>query len=338
MIGWGAVVALALGAGCYSPSFRDCELVCSAGGACPDGFECATQGVCRPIGMTGPCTTIDASMDGTAEIDASVIPPHPMTTWSTPVAVPLQPGSADEPSLTGDMLELYVNLGNVLAFATRTSPSATWSGLMPADLLNSGDPGVIDEAPYLTADGLTIYFVSTRPFGLGENDVWMSTRTSRTAPWSDPINVVELNSPGNEVGISVSADGLMAVLGSNRDAGTINNDLYVSTRATTTATWGRPQPILELNTPSIDGHPILSPDTLTIYFHSDRPFQGGVSYDIYEAHRSSPTGAFGVPVRLEFISTTSYDADPWVSPDGRTMYITRTSGTGVNTVIHMATR
>lgn len=51
-----------VGAGCYAPSFQDCELVCAGAGpsACPDGLTCAA-GVCRLPGMTAACTpTIDA--------------------------------------------------------------------------------------------------------------------------------------------------------------------------------------------------------------------------------------------------------------------------------------
>lgn len=56
-----ALAVLALAGACYSPSYRDCQLEC-ANGTCPAGLQC-TAGVCRPPGMTGPCTvdpTIDA--------------------------------------------------------------------------------------------------------------------------------------------------------------------------------------------------------------------------------------------------------------------------------------
>ena len=35
----------------------------------------------------------------------------------------------------------------------------------------------------LTADGLTVYFTSDRPGGLGGNDLWVSRRDSTDAPW-----------------------------------------------------------------------------------------------------------------------------------------------------------
>ncbi len=49
--------------------------------------------------------------------------------------------------------------------------------------------------PYLASDGVTLYFSSNRPGGLGENDIWMTKRLDKTwTKWSDPVN---LGSPIN---------------------------------------------------------------------------------------------------------------------------------------------
>lgn len=56
------LVPLLLVVGCYSPSYRDCEVTC-ASGQCPAGLRC-DNGVCRLPGMTGACgTTGDVPMD-----------------------------------------------------------------------------------------------------------------------------------------------------------------------------------------------------------------------------------------------------------------------------------
>lgn len=57
-----ALLCVALVAtGCYSAGFADCQVTCTSGNGCPDGFECIT-GVCRLGGRTGECaaTTDDA--------------------------------------------------------------------------------------------------------------------------------------------------------------------------------------------------------------------------------------------------------------------------------------
>jgi WD40 repeat protein len=54
---------------------------------------------------------------------------------------------------------------------------------------------------------------------------------------------------------------------------------------------------LELNTPALDGCPILSPDGLSLYLASDRP--GGLGkLDIWVARRASRSAPFGAPVNL----------------------------------------
>ena len=44
--------------------------------------------------------------------------------------------------------------------------------------------------PYLAPDGVTMYFSSNRPGGLGENDIWMTKRLDYSwQVWSDPVNM-----------------------------------------------------------------------------------------------------------------------------------------------------
>jgi hypothetical protein len=52
-----------------------------------------------------------------------------------------------------------------------------------------------ETTPYLASDGVTLYFSSNRPGGLGYNDIWMTRRLDDTwQKWSDPVN---LGSPIN---------------------------------------------------------------------------------------------------------------------------------------------
>lgn len=49
-----------------------------------------------------------------------------------------------------------------------------------------------ETTPYLAPDGVTLYFSSNRPGGLGSNDIWMTKRLDDTwQKWSDPINLGE---------------------------------------------------------------------------------------------------------------------------------------------------
>lgn len=56
-------------------------------------------------------------------------------------------------------------------------------------------PDFDEMTPYLAADGVTLYFSSNRPGGLGDNDIWMTKRLDNTwLKWTDPVN---LGSPIN---------------------------------------------------------------------------------------------------------------------------------------------
>jgi outer membrane protein OmpA-like peptidoglycan-associated protein len=56
-------------------------------------------------------------------------------------------------------------------------------------------PNYEEMTPYLASDGVTLYFSSNRPGGLGDNDIWMTKRLDSTwQKWSDPTN---LGSPIN---------------------------------------------------------------------------------------------------------------------------------------------
>ena len=56
-------------------------------------------------------------------------------------------------------------------------------------------PETDEMTPYLASDGITMYFSSNRPGGLGDNDIYMSKRLDKTwQKWSDPVN---LGSPVN---------------------------------------------------------------------------------------------------------------------------------------------
>jgi WD40-like Beta Propeller Repeat len=66
----------------------------------------------------------------------------------------------------------------------------------------------------------------------------------------------------------------------------------------------------DLNTSSLDGCPILSPDGRSLYIASDRPGGHG-GLDIWVAHRSSKKAPFGAPVNLPApINSASADFCP----------------------------
>jgi Tol biopolymer transport system component len=86
-----------------------------------------------------------------------------------------------------------------------------------------------DLQPMIRRDGLELLLSSSRPGTLGALDLWVSTRSSTTEPWSVPVNLGGLvNSAGADARAALSFDGTELYFQSNR---TGNTDFYRSTRS-----------------------------------------------------------------------------------------------------------
>jgi Tol biopolymer transport system component len=148
--------------------------------------------------------------------------------------------------------------------------------------------------PALSSDGLELFFKSTRPGGVGGQDLWTATRTTTALPWSTPVNVTELNSPADDTGPTLTADGLTMWFESSRTGGLGDVDIYVATRPARGAPWSAPVLVTELSSISGDGAPHVSPSGLIIYQHSSRSGSNAT----YRSTRASITSPWSMPVEL----------------------------------------
>jgi outer membrane protein OmpA-like peptidoglycan-associated protein len=73
--------------------------------------------------------------------------------------------------------------------------------------------------PYLAADGVTLYFSSNRPGGLGDNDIWMTKRLDNSwQKWTDPVNLgAPINTPEWDAFFTLDAGGEYAYLTNSTD-------------------------------------------------------------------------------------------------------------------------
>lgn len=229
--------------------------------------------------------------------------------------------SDDDPSLTGDRLELYFNSGRGggpgggdIWFSTRASTSDPWGAPAVVPVVNSAQA---ETTPSISLDGLTLYFASARS---GNQDVYVATRASRTAPWSTPVRIAELSSPGDDSGVHVSATGLMVMLTSNRD-GAIR--IYQSTRASTADPWGTPVQQTALIVRDDQWDPCIADAERLVLFGAN---VGGLG-DLYAAQRASPLSPFDAPVLVEGVNTAADEEDPWISEDLRYLvFVSNVSG------------
>ncbi len=97
-----------------------------------------------------------------------------------------------------------------------------------------------DGGPSLSADSLTLYFVSARPGGVGGDDLWVSRRQAKHEPWEAPVNLGSgVNSAEGDASPSISSDGLELYFDSGRPGGQGSGDIWVTTRASTSDAWAR---------------------------------------------------------------------------------------------------
>ncbi|MGE0868570.1 MAG: TolB family protein [Kofleriaceae bacterium] len=303
---------IGLMAACFDPSIE-------VGTPCSDQDTCPSPLVCSHPTLT--CETEQQAPLGEFS-------PPTLMSLSDPVAF-----DAD-PMPTQDLLEIFFTSnragttgGKDIWTATRSSVDAPWSVPVPVVELNSAEQ---DSAPHISADGLTIWFASARPGGLGLLDIWVATRSSRTTPWTAPVHVPEVSSALYDYGFAVTRSELIAYVGSTRSG---NDDLYRFVRATRSEPWGPAMPVTELNTASAETNPFTSTDDRVLFFGSNR--DGNV--DLVVATRDDVSQPFGAPVAQTILNSPLTDSDAWLSPDLRTIMFT-SSRDGVQADMFEASR
>jgi Tol biopolymer transport system component len=292
------VAAVAL-AGCYAPSYEDCQFRCASQGMpCPTGMECVA-GMCRIEGTTGSCGGGDAGTDATEG------------TWSAPEDLGLPTGFSDL-SITEDGLQLFMSSASQMIYVS-TRTNGTFGMPMAIAELNLAPA----TNPQVSADGLTLYFASSRPPSVGASDIFRATRAMSNALWGTPINVMSLNSTADETGGATTDDSRLLVM--TRFVGA-RAQLFASTLDLSSGAWLGPVEMPNVNMQTANNaHGCFDGSGMRLVFASDR----GGDYDIYLATRPSRTVPFGAPVPIDAVNTADDEADPCLSTDGKTLYFAR---------------
>jgi Tol biopolymer transport system component len=122
--------------------------------------------------------------------------------------------------------------------------------------------------PWLTADELTVLFVSGRAGGSGGADVWRATRASVSEPFGAPSSVADLSSSGNEGRAVLSTDGTEAFVTSDRAGGP--PDIWTATRPARGAPFSELRRLATLNSNATELDVMLSADDTELFFASTR--------------------------------------------------------------------
>ncbi len=295
------MLAAALLGGCYSPT-ANAGAPCSAEGACPTGQECRS-GWCFAQGAPHDAeqafdeavTPEDADLDGPG-LDASAYVP-----WGTPTeltSLETTGGNETDPSLTSDRMTAVLTATTApgdrdIWIATRTALTDTFTPMLLTDVSATD---VDDDAPEISADGKTLYFVSNRG---GSAEIYISVYTTA---WSTPIIATDLSSAGGVDDLAISPDGLTAAVVRSGS----QHHVYISTRATTADPYGNATLHAELEVTTDIAAPTITNGGAIIYLHA------GSSRDIYRAQLKGD-GTYTTPAPVTELNTmAARDAAPFV--------------------------
>ena len=181
-------------------------------------------------------------------------------------------------SISADGLTLYFNSdrpggygGFDIYTTTRTTKNDLWKP--PVNMGPKINTSAGDGSPWVSANGLELYFASWRLGGFGGGDIFVTKRATGNGPWGDPANLSPMvNSGYDEDTASLSPDGLLLIISSgSRPGGYGGGDVWMTRRATLSDPWQAAVnlgPII--NTDTDDGSPRISPDGRMLYFWSGR--------------------------------------------------------------------
>jgi hypothetical protein len=259
------------------------------------------------VGSDDSRTGDGASADG-------VIACASWTPWATPAKVPELEGAFGEhgPALRDDGLEVVfarsptMNAPSDLYHARRATTAEPFGTPMPLAAINTGDR---EEGPSLSADGLTLYFMNNT----SAVQLWRATRATTADAFAN-AELVPGGPFGEQSDPSISTDGLDLYHGSTF------GDLYVSSRGSTSASFGAPA---LLPTPIASSQwqegPSISADSTALYWSQ---VDANGLFVVLVATRPDRASPFG-PASLVTEVQTGQAWNPEISADGTTLLFSR---------------
>lgn len=241
--------------------------------------------------------------------------------WSTPVNLESLPGSSSSLNTTfvdgcaahsRDGLTLVFNSNrdgtHDIYMATRSSMSEGFGApvKLPAPI---NTDTLVESCPTL-GPGNRLYFLSSRDDPPG--DIMVSKRGPKG--WSAPVNLgPNINTPGmveEAADFYTDGEGREVMIFTRRNASGTEGDIYMSVE-------GGPASLVAggVHSSAADARASVTNDGLTIFWDSTR--SGGLgAQDLYYATRSKTSDPFGPAIHLSALSSSVFDARPFISKDG----------------------
>ncbi len=170
----------------------------------------------------------------------------------------------------------------------------TWSD--PENLGEVVNGSSWESQPSLSADGRTLYFVSNRPGGVGNRDIWMTTRNEE-GEWTKPVNLGKgINTPDEDVSPFIHPNNTTLYYASNGRTGFGGYDIYYTQR--TDSGW---EEVTNFGAPVNTGEDqvslFISPDGKRGYYSLEDQDDPRIKSKLYE---------FNVPEDMQVAARTSY--------------------------------
>jgi len=165
--------------------------------------------------------------------------------------------------------------------------------------LNAGEPvnsPSWESQPSISANGESLYFVSSRHGGHGGMDIWKCNlkgfSTWGTPIWGNPVNLGDsINTPGNEMSPFIHSDGKTLYFASDYLPGMGGYDIFYS-RQKNDSLWSIPQNIgYPINSFKDEQGLVVDAAGKNAYYSSDRPGSKGMdiySFELYKNARPTP--------------------------------------------------
>jgi WD40-like Beta Propeller Repeat len=194
----------------------------------------------------------------------------------------------------------------------------------------------------LSRDGLTMYFTSDRPGGVGGDDLWFAKRLSLDAPWGEPTNMgAPINTIAADSLALLSSDEHVMFFHSTRAGGCGAGDIWTTRRQSTRSEdWEPPVNVgCVVNTAATEIAPAFfeNPETgeVTLFYGSNRP--GSQDFDVY-ASAVGEDGYFGPGALVPELSSNARDTRTFFRKDGLEAFVTSDRAGGVGLDIWVSTR
>ncbi|MCX4242927.1 hypothetical protein [Paraliomyxa miuraensis] len=286
--------------------------------------------------------TQDGSSDGSSSGEPMDEPLGPFEPPVPVVELNVAGSNDDDPTLTGDMLEIYFastrNGSQDIFVSTRASVADPWDAPVPVDPLNSPST---ETTPEVSIDGLVISLASNRPGAMG-TDIYAAGRLSRADPWPTPLLLMQANTPMDDFGATISPNMDQVFLcWLDQPGGMGQSDIWRADVSFMPNMVGTFSLVAELSSTSADCTVSMAQNEREIIFESTRLVDGAdtvAEWNLWVSTRQDAADPWGPPVALAELNTPDFlDNDPWLSLDRRTLYMASTRG-GSGDDIYVTTR